>query len=62
MILYEQLKHYPQNHSSCEKWDGCWYQRFCTTRPAAREFLIGTEYVVREPWDVSAKLESGEMK
>lgn len=57
MILFEQAGYYPKNRSSCEKWDGCWYQRYCATRPSARDFLIGNEYVIKESWDVGKKLE-----
>lgn len=57
MILAQQFESYPKNRSSCEKWDGCWYQRYCTTRPSAREFLIGTEFIISESWDVSKGLE-----
>lgn len=57
MVLYEQINHYPRNRTSCDKWDGCWYQRFCSTRPKAREFLLGTEYIIGEKWDVGEILE-----
>src|SRR3990167_2025605 len=58
MLLYEQAEHYPRNRTSCEKFAGCYLQRFCATRPSAREFLIGNEYIIGEPWDVSGGLES----
>lgn len=59
MIMHEQLQHFPHNRSACEKWDGCFYRRYCTTRPKARDFLIGDgrEYRIAEQWDPSAKLE-----
>ena len=57
MLIHERAEHFPRNRTSCEKWDGCWYQRYCTTKPRAREFLIGTEYIVGEGWDVGLKLE-----
>lgn len=57
MVIAQTYENYPHNRSSCEKWDGCWYQRYCSTRPSAREFLIGSEYIVSEPWDVTKKLE-----
>lgn len=63
MVLFQKLNHYPMNRTSCEKWDGCFFQRFCSTRPSAREFLVGREYIVSPEWDVSKVLEGkGEEK
>ena len=57
MVMHEQMEYYPHNRSSCEKWDGCFYRRYCSTRQKARDFLIGHEYVIREQWDPTLKLE-----
>lgn len=58
MYLHEKAQHFPRNRTSCEKWDGCFYRRYCTTRPKAREFLISNEYIIGEFWDPGKKLES----
>lgn len=57
MVVYEKVGHFPRNRTSCEKFNGCYLQRYCSTKPRAREFLIGTEYLVGKEWDVSQKLE-----
>lgn len=62
MALAIQHDHYPKNRTSCEKFNGCFLQRYCTTRPQAREFLIGPEYIVGEPWDVTGTLEKEKEK
>lgn len=56
MIIKDEGKIYAKNRTSCEKFNGCFLQRYCITRPEAREFLIGTEYALREKWDVTASL------
>jgi hypothetical protein len=58
MLMYFSADYYPRNRTSCEKFDGCYLQRYCSTKPRAREFLIGSEYIVDQPWDVTKKLES----
>ena len=63
MIAYQEADYYPRNFTSCEKFNGCYLQRFCTTSPGGREFLIGTEYkIADESWDASRKLEREEIK
>lgn len=57
MVVCEEYNHYQRNRTSCEKWSGCYLQRYCITRPAAREFLIGSEYIIGKSWDVGKKLE-----
>ena len=57
MILYERNNYFPRNRTSCEKFNGCYLQRYCSTKPRAREFLIGTEYIIGTPWDIGEKLE-----
>lgn len=57
MVVYYNAQHFPRNRTSCEKFNGCYLQRYCSTKPRARGFLLGTEYVVGEPWDISKKLE-----
>jgi hypothetical protein len=57
MVIATEFNHFPRNRTSCEKFNGCYLQRYCATRPQAREFLIGTEYIVGEPWDVTDSLE-----
>lgn len=58
MILYNDgSKGFPKNRTSCEKWNGCYLQRYCATRPSGREFLIGSEYLVGTPWDIGKGLE-----
>jgi len=57
MLIAQEMDYYPRNRTSCEKFNGCYLQRYCATRPAAREFLIGHEYIVGETWDVSGELE-----
>jgi len=58
MVIYEKVNHYPRNRTSCEKFNGCYLQRYCSTKPRAREFLIGTEYVIGTKWDIGEKLET----
>ena len=60
MLLHYSNNYFPRNRTSCEKWNGCYLQRYCTTRPRGREFLIGTEYLVGQPWDAGRKLEEKE--
>lgn len=62
MVAYYNNKYFPRNRTSCEKWSGCYLQRYCSTKPRAREFLIGTEYIIGTPWDVGKKLEKEEIK
>ena len=58
LVIHQQEKIYPRERTSCEKYSGCFLQKFCTTRPEAREFLIGGEYrITNRAWDVSARLE-----
>lgn len=56
MLIKDNAKYYQKNRTSCEKFNGCFLQRYCITRPEAREFLIGTEYALRTKWDVTASL------
>lgn len=57
MVLFEKIGHFSRNRTSCEKWNGCYLQRYCSTKPRARDFLVGKEYIVGEPWDAGKKLE-----
>jgi len=56
MIGMTEANEFPRRRTSCEKFNGCYLQRYCATKPAAREFLIGTEYTIGEKWDVSSGL------
>lgn len=56
MLLVQQSGYYKRQRTSCEKFNGCFLQRYCTTRPNGREFLIGTEYKIGVKWDVSSTL------
>jgi len=58
MVIFEKVQHFPRNRTSCEKFNGCYLQRYCSTKPRAREFLIGTEYIIGKPWDIGEKLEA----
>lgn len=59
MVIAQQFQHFQRNRTSCEKWSGCYLQRYCYTRPSARDFLIGKEYLIADkPWDASASLEN----
>jgi hypothetical protein len=62
IAIATQFNHYPRNRTSCEKFNGCHFQRYCTTKPAGREFLIGTEYIVGESWDPTSSLEKKVVK
>ena len=57
MLVAQQTNYYKRNRTSCEKFNGCFLQKYCMTRPEAREFLVGTEYIVGESWDVTKVLE-----
>lgn len=57
MLVRHEAGIYNRNRTSCEKFSGCFLQKYCSTRPSAREFLIGTEYSIGERWDVGEKLE-----
>lgn len=56
MIFAQKNGSYARRRTSCEKWSGCFLQRYCCTRPKAREFLIGTEYLIGKTWDVTKNL------
>ena len=57
MVAFQESGYFPRNRTSCEKWSGCYLKRYCSSRPAVRKFLLGTEYLIGEQWDIGAKLE-----
>ena len=57
LVIANETGVFERNRSSCEKFQGCHLQQYCNTRPAAREFLIGNDYIIGETWDVTKVLE-----
>lgn len=57
ILIWNETGRFRRERTSCEKFNGCFLHNYCTTRPEAREFLIGGEYIVGKPWDVTKRLE-----
>lgn len=57
VIAYKKLNFYARNPSSCDKWAGCTFKRWCNEEPKNREGLINQIYKVGEStWDVGKEL------
>ena len=57
LVMAKELSYFPRNRTACEKFGLCEMHKYCLTRPEAREFLIGTEYINDLNWDVTKELE-----
>lgn len=49
-----------KNFTSCDKYSGCLYEKICGTQNEAREFIIGKDYMIGEPWNPAEKLQKKE--
>jgi hypothetical protein len=57
LVIAHEFNLWPRNRTSCEKWNGCFLERYCLARAEARPYLIGSEYSIGEKWDVTKSLE-----
>jgi hypothetical protein len=54
-----ETDYWPQNETSCDKFNGCAFQGVCTTTPALRQWKIDRDFIIREPWNPAGNLEGG---
>lgn len=60
-LVYTDNNEWPENHTSCNKFQLCEYYMLCTSvTDEARAWKIQTEYTVGEPWDPTKVLANRE--
>jgi hypothetical protein len=59
MIAYKKINFFRREPTSCDKYSGCIFKRWCESEPKMRESLIGEVYDIGKKWDVGADLEKG---
>lgn len=58
LAFYLEENTWPQNPTSCDKFNGCPYKSLCNAESdAVRDWLIQSEFRIGEIWDVSKELE-----
>lgn len=57
IIAFKSIGFYRRSSTSCDKFGGCQFKKFCNKTPSRRELMIGREYFEGEVWDVGKVLE-----
>ncbi|MEX0598095.1 MAG: PD-(D/E)XK nuclease family protein [Candidatus Paceibacterota bacterium] len=58
MLLHMKNEFFPPNFTACDYMSGCGFKNeFCSARPDARPYKVGTHFLIGKKWDVGEKLD-----
>jgi len=63
LLFYIESNTWPMNHTSCDKYSGCIFNKACIHEPGdSRNWILQTEYIIGEKWSPQSRDEEFDKK
>lgn len=57
ILAFKSINFYRRNPTSCDKYGGCIFKKYCNVSASRRELQIGSKFFTGDTWDVGVALE-----